>query len=269
MARKKPLSALGDKSAPELAKLAGQVGPQGLAKRIADINAPFLSATDLVKAISQVGIDSDLVKHLSVLRPKIDLQIPDVLQTVQETLPRPFPESTQDLAKHIVGLTVPKGALTDLSEGLLPADAIGPDSARALLQFDDADKLLVRLSEPTPTIDLQLPDMSQGVRVSLPHPIQDSYQLQNSETGDEKAMVSPANRGAEVEELEIVSPSALGMLVRRARETRHLSQQSFADLAGVGRRFLSELENGKPTLELGKVLKVARTAGIELFARQR
>ena len=42
-----------------------------------------------------------------------------------------------------------------------------------------------------------------------------------------------------------------------------------ADLAGVGRRFLSELEAGKPTLEIGKVLLVLTAAGIELVARDR
>lgn len=245
MAGKKSLSAAGGKSATDLARLAGQVGSQGLAKHIADI-APFLSATDIVKAMSQVGIAS--------------------------SLPRPFPEPTGDLAKLIAGITVPKGALTNLSEDLLQPDALdlkAADLAKALSQFDHGDKLLARLSEPMPMIDLQLPDMSQAVRVSLPAPIEESYQQQNRETGGEKTITSPANRGAELEELEIVSPSDIGLLVRRARETRHLSQQSFADLAGVGRRFLSELENGKPTLELGKVLKVARTAGISLLARQR
>ncbi|CAN7711374.1 MULTISPECIES: helix-turn-helix transcriptional regulator [unclassified Aminobacter] len=273
MASKKPLSALGDKSATDLAKLAGQVGSQGLAKRIADINAPFLSATDLVKAISQFGIASDFDKHLPALPPKIDLRIPDLLEPVQATLPRPFPESTQDLAKHIAGFTVPKDALTNLGEGLLPSDyglkLNATDLAKALLQFEGADTLLGGASEPVPKINLQLPDMSQGVRISLPHPIEESSQQQNRETGSDKTIVSRANRGEEVDELEIVSPSDLGLLVRRARETRHLSQQSFADLAGVGRRFLSELENGKPTLELGKVLKVVRAAGISLLARQR
>nr|WP_318036956.1 helix-turn-helix transcriptional regulator [Mesorhizobium sp. AR02] len=67
----------------------------------------------------------------------------------------------------------------------------------------------------------------------------------------------------------MASPADLGRLVRKVREGRGLSQQEFADLAGVGRRFLSELENGKPTLELGKVLKVANAAGISLFARER
>ncbi|MBW8300897.1 MAG: helix-turn-helix transcriptional regulator [Hydrogenophaga sp.] len=61
----------------------------------------------------------------------------------------------------------------------------------------------------------------------------------------------------------------LGRMVRRLRESRKQSQQEFADLAGVGRRFLSELENGKPTLEFEKVLQVARAAGISLFARGR
>ncbi|QND68694.1 helix-turn-helix transcriptional regulator [Mesorhizobium loti] len=80
---------------------------------------------------------------------------------------------------------------------------------------------------------------------------------------------SDAQGQAEAEPITIASPADLGRLVRAVRERRDFSQQAFADLAGVGRRFLSELENGKPTLELGKVLKVTSTAGIVLFARER
>lgn len=68
---------------------------------------------------------------------------------------------------------------------------------------------------------------------------------------------------------ELLAPQDLGRLVRQARERMSLTQQAFADLAGVGRRFLSELENGKETLELGKVMRVARAAGLSLFARER
>lgn len=68
--------------------------------------------------------------------------------------------------------------------------------------------------------------------------------------------------------MKIVSASDLGGMIRAARKERRLSQQAFADLAGVGRRFLSELENGKPTLELDKALKVAAACGIELVARR-
>jgi y4mF family transcriptional regulator len=61
----------------------------------------------------------------------------------------------------------------------------------------------------------------------------------------------------------------LGHLIKAARQIRKLSQQAFADQAGVGRRFVSELENGKPTLQFDKVIEVAATVGIELFARER
>ena len=57
----------------------------------------------------------------------------------------------------------------------------------------------------------------------------------------------------------------LGQAIRAVRKKRGLTQQNFADLAGVGRRFLSELEKGKPTLEIGRVMKVASAAGIQLM----
>jgi y4mF family transcriptional regulator len=66
-------------------------------------------------------------------------------------------------------------------------------------------------------------------------------------------------------ETKIHSVSDIGVAVRNARKSKNLTQQEFADLAGVGRRFLSELESGKPTLEIGKVLKVAAAAGIQLM----
>jgi y4mF family transcriptional regulator len=65
------------------------------------------------------------------------------------------------------------------------------------------------------------------------------------------------------------SVADLGRLVRQRRKLTRVSQQEFADFAGVGRRFLSELENGKDTLEIGKVLIVVAVAGIDLLARPR
>ena len=43
-----------------------------------------------------------------------------------------------------------------------------------------------------------------------------------------------------------------------------LSQLNAAGLCGVGERFLSELERGKPTVELGKVLQVLNRLGLHL-----
>ena len=74
---------------------------------------------------------------------------------------------------------------------------------------------------------------------------------------------------ATVRAVAVTSVHDLGQLIREAREQRKLSQQAFADLAGVGRRFISELENGKATLEFDKVLQVASATGIDLLARRR
>ena len=63
------------------------------------------------------------------------------------------------------------------------------------------------------------------------------------------------------------SVEVLGERLRARRLALGLSQQEFADLAGVGRRFVSELESGKDSVELGRVIKVCRAAGLPLMSR--
>lgn len=70
-------------------------------------------------------------------------------------------------------------------------------------------------------------------------------------------------------EAKISAPIDLGRLVRNTREEKGLTQQQLSDLSGVGRRFLSELENGKQSIEFGMALNVATAIGIELFAKRR
>jgi y4mF family transcriptional regulator len=66
------------------------------------------------------------------------------------------------------------------------------------------------------------------------------------------------------EEQAISSPADIGKRVRGARRAMGMTQQRFADLAGVGRRFLVELEQGKATLEIGRVLAVCTAAGVRI-----
>jgi|GEM_PF-1523164 len=73
-----------------------------------------------------------------------------------------------------------------------------------------------------------------------------------------------AGGGAIVPDGVIESAADIGKRVRAARRTMGMTQQRFADLAGVGRRFLIELERGKSTLEVGRVLSVCKAAGIRL-----
>jgi y4mF family transcriptional regulator len=64
----------------------------------------------------------------------------------------------------------------------------------------------------------------------------------------------------------ILDTRALGRVVRLRRQSLDLTQQQLAERAGVGRRFVNELEGGKPTLELGKALTVCRSIGVVLTA---
>ena len=62
----------------------------------------------------------------------------------------------------------------------------------------------------------------------------------------------------------IDSPTALGQAVRRARKQLKLTQPQLALTAGVGVRFIVELEAGKPTVRLESVLRVLQALGGEL-----
>ncbi len=62
----------------------------------------------------------------------------------------------------------------------------------------------------------------------------------------------------------IDSPTALGQAVRYARKQLNLTQPQLALAAGVGVRFIVELEAGKPTVRLESVLRVLHALGGEL-----
>ncbi len=52
--------------------------------------------------------------------------------------------------------------------------------------------------------------------------------------------------------------------LREARKRQGLTQVELAELVRCGPRFIVELEQGKPTLQWGKVLHVLQGLGIEL-----
>jgi transcriptional regulator with XRE-family HTH domain len=69
--------------------------------------------------------------------------------------------------------------------------------------------------------------------------------------------------------VRIETTEQLGRLVRAHRRSRGLTLETASGLANVGPRFLSELERGKETAEVGKVLKALRTLGLEFLVRPR
>jgi HTH-type transcriptional regulator/antitoxin HipB len=68
---------------------------------------------------------------------------------------------------------------------------------------------------------------------------------------------------------KIVDVGQVGSAIRAKRRAIRMRQEELASLSGVGARFLSEVENGKPSAEIGKVLQVLRRLGLELFIRPR
>lgn len=64
--------------------------------------------------------------------------------------------------------------------------------------------------------------------------------------------------------MRIRTTTALGEYIREVRKKQGLTQQALAGACGVGPRFIVELEKGKTTCELGKVLLVLQMLGIQL-----
>ncbi len=56
----------------------------------------------------------------------------------------------------------------------------------------------------------------------------------------------------------------LGKTIRRQRKKLKLTQVECAGITGVGVRFLSDLERGKPTCEVGKAIQILSGLGIKL-----
>ena len=56
----------------------------------------------------------------------------------------------------------------------------------------------------------------------------------------------------------------IGQFVRRRRKANGLTQQELGELTGVGTRFVSELERGKPTVRVDAVNRVLAAFGKRL-----
>ena len=69
---------------------------------------------------------------------------------------------------------------------------------------------------------------------------------------------------ARIEPTPITTSAELGAALRAARRAQKLRLEDVALGAGVGIRFVSELERGKPTVRLAETLRVAAALGVEV-----
>jgi y4mF family transcriptional regulator len=68
-------------------------------------------------------------------------------------------------------------------------------------------------------------------------------------------------------ETPIRSSLELGAVIRDQRKRLALKQLDLAGLGNTGNRFIVDLENGKPTVQLQKVLDLMDLLGLEVVVR--
>ena len=64
--------------------------------------------------------------------------------------------------------------------------------------------------------------------------------------------------------VDLKGASQFGEGIRKFRKLRGLTQQQLADLAGCSIMYVSALERGKETAELGKALKILDVLDVEV-----
>ena len=66
--------------------------------------------------------------------------------------------------------------------------------------------------------------------------------------------------------MQITDIRSLGSLIHDTRKSQGLTQEQLSAASGVGIRFIRELEQGKHSCQISKVLQVMRMLGITVFA---
>jgi transcriptional regulator with XRE-family HTH domain len=67
----------------------------------------------------------------------------------------------------------------------------------------------------------------------------------------------------------IKTTAEFGKIIRAFRKGQNLTLEKVAGLTGLSIRFLSELERGKETAELGKALEILNKIGLEIIIQPR
>ncbi len=70
------------------------------------------------------------------------------------------------------------------------------------------------------------------------------------------------------QECVVQSMHQLGALIRQVRKDQNLTQEDISGLAGLGNRFIIDLERGKETVQAQKVLDVLALLGLEVVVRK-
>lgn len=69
--------------------------------------------------------------------------------------------------------------------------------------------------------------------------------------------------------MKIIDTKDIGIMIRNKRKQLQYSQEFLSKNTGLSMSFISNIENGKETCEIGKVLKLAQVLGLDFFMEER
>jgi transcriptional regulator with XRE-family HTH domain len=70
--------------------------------------------------------------------------------------------------------------------------------------------------------------------------------------------------GSSRQPYRIYTSASLGAAIRHYRAAAGLTQAELAELTGIQRTYLSELESGKETAQLKRILRILRRLGVRM-----
>lgn len=69
--------------------------------------------------------------------------------------------------------------------------------------------------------------------------------------------------------MKITDSSSFGTAIKNKRKKLGYTQKYISEFTGISVSFLSDLENGKKTIELDKALKIANLLGLDVEMNER
>ncbi len=69
--------------------------------------------------------------------------------------------------------------------------------------------------------------------------------------------------------MKITDAVSLGQAIRRRRKELHYTQEQLAEYTGFSASFISDLERGKETAQLGKAIFLANLLGLDILVNKR
>ena len=69
--------------------------------------------------------------------------------------------------------------------------------------------------------------------------------------------------------MKITDAASLGNVIRSRRKELKYTQGYISEITGLSVSFISDLENGKPTAEIGKTIEVINLLGLDILVEAR